>query len=68
MTVLAGAARRLLKTGGGPPAFGKRVKDKAWDKAAEIVAPALIRGGVARQQQVGGPPTTSITTRFTMFL
>lgn len=53
-TVLAGVARRLRATGGGVAGFGKRVKDKAQDKAAEIVATAIVGGGgVAFHQQIG---------------
>lgn len=44
-TVLAGVARRLRAAGGGIADFGKRVKDKAQDKAAELVATTLVGGG-----------------------
>lgn len=52
-TVLAGVARKLRTAGGGVTDFGKRVKDKAQDKAAEIVATAVVGGGAAFHQQIG---------------
>ncbi|WP_191082771.1 hypothetical protein [Roseococcus microcysteis] len=64
-TILAGMARKLRAAGGGVADFGKRVKDKAHDKAAEIVATAVVGGGAALHQQIGSA-LSSITNWFKM--
>lgn len=64
-TVLAGVARRLRAAGGGIADFGKRVNDKAQDKAAELIATTLVGGGVAFHQQIASA-LSSITTWFKM--
>lgn len=63
-TILAGAARRLRAAGAGVASFGKRVKDKTQDKAAEIVATTVV-SGAAFHQEIGSA-LSSITAWFRM--
>ena len=64
-TILASVAQRMRLAGGGAARFGKQVKEKAQDKAAEIVATAVLGSGAAFYEQIGNA-LSSIGTWFRM--